>query len=148
MVTVVIVLETSSSGCWPLAYLSRVALNARVLGADHLVIVDDAGWFGPQFVAEHSDSELAVEAVHSLRDVGADGEWVFFEDPVALGSSEVEYSFLEDFEHPENAVYAFGGDHGGLKVTKHGVWVALDCGPIYPDAVMAIALHDRKLKGV
>ena len=111
-------------------------------GPGDMVLTPNDTWHNHGNVGDEPAVNLSVldlPLVETLNAIHFDHDYMEMVDGKPVKMKQQTARFTTD--HSQRA---YG--HGGLKPRGGEKWVSLDCGAIYPDAVMAIVLYDRLRK--
>jgi hypothetical protein len=132
------------SGCGKDYPIERWQTLARAFGVDKLYIIDLVRL--PCFQPE----AFNIEIVESLDDIVFSGDFVFVDNVCPPNRKPIE---LKYFNHPEDAIYVFGADSGGIRdinpkipTERPGYWVNFATAThhgIWAEQAAAITLHER-----
>lgn len=141
----------------PLNSMRRWTGDCKVLGADHLFLIDITTFRIAQYYT-HKDSEVKYKLyskIEEIEDQYPDATFVYFEDKSFLDNNNIEGISLLDFKHPEdNVIYVVGPNFGfveALNSRRNREWVYIPCRPrytLFAETVLSIALYDRMTKAV
>ena len=141
----------------PLTSMRRWTGDCKVLGADHLFLIDVTTFNIAQYY-DHKDSEVAYKMfrqIEEIEDLYPEATFVYFEDKYFLENNGISGTDLANFEHPEdNVVYVVGPNFGFIDAVdsrRKREWVYVPCRPryaLFAETVLSIALYDRMTKAV
>lgn len=131
------------AGCWELGYntplveFDQWAFPLRDFGVDQFIMTPVSGIDRKKFFKEDVDIPAVIENNSDLVPV-------YFDEKAT--------TLLEDFEHPENALYILGKASyspwiaDGSKGIAVKIPTAFNGGLLWPHQVIVLALYDRMMK--
>lgn len=130
--------------------MERLVFNVRNLGATHILAIDRTQYKTLDYF-QNGDGQIQLEKFESMAGILAAYPGVpvvYLENEASLNKMGVSYSTLENFQHPEDAIYVVGPDFGGDITWGTETFVTIPCVEnLWAEAALMIVLADRKAKG-
>jgi len=128
-------------------------------GADTLCLIDlTTNKIAKNFRKAEIDIKIKYEYYTGLEEIEnkyKGSSFIYMESKPVLEKNQVKFTWLEEFVHPDNAIYVVGSDYNKFVLTdyvndyQNKTWVSIKTIRKYLWSYMAmgIVLYDRLIKG-